>query len=62
MNHRRSSLSFRVRYEGRVRDTDRRPVAKTKPASLHYIVARTLSPFRAKWQLKTDEPVPAAKA
>ena len=58
MNQRRSSLSFRVRYEGRVQTIDRRPPPEPYRASIRYIVARTLSPFRAKWHLQTSEAKP----
>jgi hypothetical protein len=56
------SLSFRVRYEGRVQTFDRRPrkerEAERVKTPFHYIVAHTLSKFR----LKTEAPPPAVGA
>ena len=46
------SLSFRVRYEGRVQTFDRRPrkerEAERVKIPIHYIVGHTLSKFRAR--------------
>ena len=48
----RPSLSFRVRYEGKVKVFDRRSQkeleAEEAKTAIHYIVAHTLSPFRKK--------------
>lgn len=65
MSRTRSTLSFRIRYEGRVQTFDRRPLKETladeSRSSIRYIVARTLSPFRAKWEI-SPTPSPAPKA
>ena len=58
MSRIRSSLSFRVRYEGRVQTFDRRPLKEAQAdearSSIRYMVARTLSPFRAVWKISAS--------
>ena len=64
----RPSLSFRVRYEGRVHVFDRRSVdekeAEEARISIRYMVAHSLSPFRKKVEKMIEEvpiPLPPAK-
>ena len=54
----RTSLSFRVRYEGRVQTFDRRPLkeaqAEEAKGLIRFMVARTLSPFRPRWEISAS--------
>jgi hypothetical protein len=61
----RPSLSFRVRYEGKVQTFDRRPLkekeAEQARTSIRYMVAHSLSPFRKKLA-KLEAPTPEIPA
>jgi hypothetical protein len=71
MSRVRPSLSFRVRYEGRAQTFDRRPLKEAETDNvkrpIHYMVARTLSLFRGRWEVppppaKLPDPKPTSRA